>query len=57
MKLWPVQLKWKKYPIWIEAENKTAAEGLAYYATIAKPMLSPHKTDNEPIALKGKKSD
>ena len=54
MKLYPTELKWKTHPIWIEAEDESAAKGLEYYSGIQNPMLSPNKTDNEPIDLKAK---
>ena len=52
MKLYPTNLKWKNWPIWIEAENDKAAEGLEYFSSIEKPMLTPHKTEAEPIEVK-----
>ena len=51
MKLYPTKLMFKLNPIWIEADNEVAAEGIEYAASMDRVMLALNETDREPIDL------
>ena len=51
--LYPISLKWRRYPIWVEAETEKEARGLEYAVSIGSVLLESYETNNEPINLKG----